>query len=207
MAIYNEILVGRYNRALQKLLGMKGPASMNQLAGEMIPVIDTFYGTENRFLEGWDKFAIEIEQTAGAGNTAFCRLRNPVGSAVVAIIEKVEINLASSATPTADVVTEQLGAVTADLATITAVTRSAMDGRSPRLNSTCIASSTVAAGALNVLQKFQIPAVGKDLIAYEAQELTLLPGDAWQWQNTSVLLTLRVNLMWRERMMEESELK
>jgi len=202
MAIYNEILVGRYNRALQKLLGMKGPASMNQLAGELITVFNLFYGTENRFLEGWDRYAAENEQTAGAGSTAFVRIRNPAGSGVVAVIEKCELNIS-----TQDVVTFQVGAVTVDLANVLTNVRQALDGRNTRVNPTCINSSTTGATALNTLGKYTVPVTGKDLILTDNQELPLLPGDAIQFQNSSVSLTLRANLIWRERMMEESELK
>ncbi len=57
MARYNEILVGRYNRFLQKLLSMKGPASMPQLAGELQATFPFFNGVENRNLEGWGRWA------------------------------------------------------------------------------------------------------------------------------------------------------
>jgi len=202
MAIYNEILVGRYNRALQKLLGMKGPASMNQLAGELITVFNLFYGTENRYLESWDRYAVENEQTAGAGNTAFLRIRNPTNSGVVAVIEKCELNMS-----TQDVVTWQIGTATADLASVVANVRNNLDFRNQRLNPALINSSTTGATALNVIGKYTVAVTGKDLILTDNQELPLLPGDAIQFQNTAVALTLRANLIWRERVMEESELK
>ncbi len=202
MAIYNEILVGRYNRALQKLLGMKGPASMNQLAGELITTFNLFYGTENRYLESWDRYAVENEQTAGAGNTAFLRIRNPTNSGVVAVIEKCELNIS-----TQDLVTWQIGTATADLASVVANVRNNLDFRNQRVNPALINSSTTGAAALNVIGKYTVAVTGKDLILTHNQEWPLLPGDAIQFQNTSVLLTLRANLIWRERVMEESELK
>src|SRR5713226_3934628 len=141
MAIYNEILVGRYNRALQKLLGMKGPASMNQLAGELITTFNLFYGTENRYLESWDRYAVENEQTAGAGNTAFLRIRNPTNSGVVAVIEKCELNIS-----TQDLVTWQIGTATADLASVVANVRNNLDFRNQRVNPALINSSTTRCG-------------------------------------------------------------
>jgi hypothetical protein len=203
VAVYNEILAARFNRALQKLLSMKGPASMNQLAPELMPVHPFFTGAENRLFEGWDRFAFEIEQTAGAGSTAFTRIRNPVGSNVVAVVEKMHLGIS-----TTDLVTVQIGAVTADLAGVGAVTRSSLDGRSTRLNSTCILSGAAGVAALNVVGKYNVNAVGgQDVIGSANDEWPLLPGDAIQWQNTTVQLTLRVNLVWRERALEDSELK
>src|SRR6266851_4747570 len=56
MARFNEILVGRYNRSLQKLLSMKGQAVMPQLASELQPTFSFFSGAENRYLESWERF-------------------------------------------------------------------------------------------------------------------------------------------------------
>src|SRR5438034_3476406 len=88
MARFNEILVGRYNRFVQKLLSMKGDAPVPQLASEFQPIIPTFSGVENRYLEGWDRFSITLSQTAVAAQTNGLQFRNPAGSNVIAVFEK-----------------------------------------------------------------------------------------------------------------------
>src|SRR5216684_1967801 len=87
MARFNEINVGRYNRALQKLLGMKGEASVPILASEIAPSFVLPYGVENRYLEQWNRFGLGMNVTATAGNQSAFRLRNPAGSNVIAVVE------------------------------------------------------------------------------------------------------------------------
>src|SRR5258708_33716745 len=91
MAIFNEILVGRYNRALQKLLGIKGSPPVRQVGGEIMPILGMFYGVDNRFLETWYRYAFNFDQPAIAGLTTAVRFRNPAGSGVIAVLESVKI--------------------------------------------------------------------------------------------------------------------
>src|SRR5258708_10109219 len=89
MAKFNEILVGRVNRGLQKLFGIKGGPPVPTLASEVMPVHPLFSGRENRYLEGWNTFALTRGQVAVAGITPVVRLRNPVGSNIIAIFERL----------------------------------------------------------------------------------------------------------------------
>src|SRR5882672_5728754 len=91
MAIFNEILVGRYNRALQKLLGIKGTSPVRQIAGEITPALAMFYGVDNRFLETWYRYAFTFDQPAIPGLTTAVRFRNPANSAIMAVLESVKI--------------------------------------------------------------------------------------------------------------------
>src|SRR5713226_9548531 len=92
MAIFNEILVGRYNRALQKLLAIKGSPPLRQLGGEMMPVISIFRGVEDRYLESWDRFGIVMQSTGGVGQFPAVRIRNPAGSNIMAVLEKIVLS-------------------------------------------------------------------------------------------------------------------
>jgi hypothetical protein len=60
MAKYNEILTGRYNRFIQKLFSMKGPAPAPQLSSDIAMQMSFFNGVENRYLEGWDCWSRRI---------------------------------------------------------------------------------------------------------------------------------------------------
>ncbi len=80
MARYNEILVGRYNRRLQKLFSMKGEPPAPQLSTEIGTTLNLFSGIEERYLEGWAVFSLHVNNTVGAGVNAGVRFRNPVAS-------------------------------------------------------------------------------------------------------------------------------
>src|SRR5437899_5615173 len=91
MARFNEILVGRYNRFLQKLFQIKGSPPSPQLGGDIQPSFAVFSGVENRYLEAWQKFGNTIVAAAVAAQNSAVRIRNPVASNVVAVLEKVSI--------------------------------------------------------------------------------------------------------------------
>src|SRR5205085_6072826 len=91
MAKFNEILVGRFNTYLLKGMGMKGEPPAPQLAGEIVPSINLFHGTEDRFLEGWQIFAVTSDFTPGVGVFNKFRIRNPVNSGVVAVICSLKV--------------------------------------------------------------------------------------------------------------------
>src|SRR5260221_9578742 len=89
MAQYNEILTGRYNRFIQKLFSMKGRPPARQLSGDIQMQLTFFNGAENRYLEGWNRYMFFTSPALGAGIPAASRLRNPAGSNVVAVLERV----------------------------------------------------------------------------------------------------------------------
>src|SRR5262249_21216739 len=96
MAIFNEILVGRFNRRLQKLTGIKGMAPAPQLSSEIMAVIPLFFGVENRALESWGRFSAFAAATGGAGQSAGFRIRIPGSTNVVVVIEKLLLEFTSS---------------------------------------------------------------------------------------------------------------
>src|SRR5713101_5173625 len=119
MGRFNEILVARYNRYLQKLFGIKGDAPVPILASEIMPSFSLFSGIENRFLESWYRYGIGIDIPAGAaGKNGQVRLRNPSGSNVLGVVEKVTMN--STAVLTFGV---QVGQPNTDLGTLQAVSQ------------------------------------------------------------------------------------
>src|SRR5258707_13299714 len=93
MARFNEILVGRYNRFLQKLFSMKGGPPSAQLATEITPNLNLFNGIENRYLESWFRYGAAPGLAAVVGANPGFRFRNPAGSNVIAMVEKLSLPL------------------------------------------------------------------------------------------------------------------
>jgi hypothetical protein len=204
MARYNEILVGRYNKFLLKLLGMKGQAPAPQLAGDISATLNLFSGAENRYLESWQRFGVGFVQTALAANTAGIRLRNPATSNVIAVLEKISIFNANAA---GDQYNFRLEAVAADLGTIVTMTTARLDPRgNPQPSLIGSRANAPSTFGTNVKATIQLGVnAAYELIVTDDQQLPLLPGDAIQVEDTIVNQSVLVNIWWRERFLEESE--
>lgn len=210
MARYNEILVGRYNRLLQKLLSMKGGAPAPQLASEIGASFVLFSGAENRYLESYEKFGLAVG-TVGptAGNTSCVRFRLPAGSNIVVVFELLAIWVG---TADANVTVSKSAGVTTDLAGVSASVNSNFDDRGRTAPTLVISnqSSTAAAPILGATQRaiWQASQPANTLaqvITTDIQEAPLLPGSGWQINAGAVNESLGVTVWWRERFLEESE--
>jgi hypothetical protein len=203
MARFNEILVGRYNRFLQKLLQMKGGPPSPQLSSEISVSFVLFNGAENRYLEGWNRFAIVLNAVAPpAGQRAGIRLRNPSGSNVIVVIEQVMLGSTLADTPLLE-----LTQISTDLTTLSNVV-GRVDSRHAQKSSTVLSKSDAATGAVLTQQIMQwfIPAgISQAAFNTENQELPVLPGDALSMYCGNLAQAFQVSLLWRERMLEESE--
>ncbi len=205
MAVYNEILVGRFNRALQKFLQMKGGPPSPQLAGDISAGFTFPLGVEFRYLEQWNRFSLSsgIVEVGGATANKF-RLRNPAGSNVIGVVERLVVGSSSAA----DIFFFTLGPIAGDLTTLFSGQR--LDARTQVATGSLIPSSFTSGGA-------DSPQIGSfngnvanqmyDQIWGENQEITILPGDALGVSQNVVAAgtTLRVWTIWRERFLEESE--
>src|SRR5260370_26890559 len=116
MARFNEILVGRYNRFLQRLLSMKGGPPAPQLASEIQPQMDVeALPVELRFLLGWHLYQNTVSQGASVGNAAGVQIRNPLTSGAVAVITSLQISLTSAEIVN---ISQTFGGVTGDLTNV-----------------------------------------------------------------------------------------
>jgi len=206
MAIYNEILTGRYARMLQKLFGMKGSVPTKQLAGEITTTINLFSGVELRYLEQWDRFGLALQVIGVAGNVSGIRFRNPVGSNVVAVFESLFVGNDST---TAGDYFVSLGAIAADLASPSSLVGSRLDPRG-RNAPTLIVSSQATTPSIGFLtagiaRPVLATTVTLQIISTENQEITVLPGDALQVLTFNLTSSVDVSAVWRERLLEESE--
>jgi hypothetical protein len=203
MARYNEILVGRFNRGLQKLFGIKGEPPVPQIAGEIMAVHPLKNGVENRYLESWYKFGLGLLLTGGAGQTAF-RFRNPVGSNVVAVFEKIAVEPQTAT----ESVTIETQTTNLDLTTVVGLASNvSFDNRQPKAPSLIFSQDNVGPIGLSLARVSFVVIVNTvyDAIVSENQELLLLPGDAMQVRGATVGETFAVTCWWRERFLEDSE--
>jgi hypothetical protein len=203
MARFNEILVGRYNRLIQKLFGMKGDAALFQLSTEMMAMLPMFTGNENRYLESWDLFGISMGPTGGAGQQAGTRLRNPAGSNVVVVVHGMII-VAGGTGQNISVFQTQSNV---DMTNVSSTTTSRLDARG-RSAPTAVPSSSINAGAAPAVQTFFMALLANSpfqLVNDAVQEIPLLPGNTLDAITTSLAANLIVSYLWRERLLEESE--
>ena len=195
MALYNELYSGRFNRALQKLFGMKGGPPAPQLAGEVMPVVFFYSGIESRNLESWQRFGALVNLGApGVGNFNLARLRNPAGSGMVGAVQTVQVGYG-------------LGPGS-DVTTLAALVNTGLDARGAPQPNAHLSTSQVAASALPQIFLANLAVSGSvDVIQYENQELTLLPGTVYDFWSNSANTGFDVSLFWRERALEDSEVK
>jgi hypothetical protein len=210
MAVYNEVMVGRYVRFLQKFLGIKGrqPAPLT-FSGELAATWGLFHGNENRYLEGWNQFGFSTALAASAGNANAFQLRNPAGSNVIGVVTKLKLG----ATGTATTMITSLGVAAANLTNPLAMTNARFDPRGNPTPSLLFSTQQVAAPTdlANQIDRTNLGiAAGVsgvvDVIVTDTQEIPILPGDGIRIRNTVVNVEGEMAIWWRERVLEESEL-
>jgi hypothetical protein len=208
MALYNEILAGRYNRFLQKLFSMKGEPPSPQLGGEIAPAFPLFSGAENRYLESWQRFGLAVDTAlAAAGNRPAVRIRNPVGSNVVAVIERIIVWSIVAATDAYLF----YNAVATVLPTENAanLTGTQIDVRGGQIGSTAILSTSINFGLLGTNPIAHVPLTAGtgifDFIITDIHEMPMAPGSEYTVVPTTFASELVVSILWRERFLEESE--
>jgi len=209
MAGFNEILVGRFARALQKLTGIKGSVPTATLSSDLIAVWPFFNGAENRYLDSWERFGTATQVAAVAAQFGSVRFRNPPGSNVIAVVERITSATGNAGVGGADqpsLTRSHIATFQVDLANPVATGNTSLDSRG-RPSPTCIMSNQAPAPAIGSLLMIQMaPAnVTIDYIIDTIHEIPLLPGSMLQ-VNSAVTNTLfSVSFLWRERFLEDSE--
>ncbi len=197
MAKFNEILVGRYNKALTKIFSMKGQAPAPQIASEITPAISMFYGAENRILEAWNLYAQSVLVTATVGQTNAVQLRN-AGNLLV-VLEKLIVSCG---------VAQEI-----DLSTQAGVPGNlsgpsqngqAREFRSPPQSPTLLNTAIDSPAPLTaIIARVQLAAnVPFEFIIHEDQQL---PINGLRITQTVANSSLMVTCWWRERALEETE--
>jgi hypothetical protein len=203
MAKYNEILVGRYNRYLQRLLSMKGDPPAPQLAGEIAPQFEIEQiAAELRFLMQFDRYIGGPNSIATGGVTSSTQIDNPASSGVIAVIEKWQI---STDVATRVDLSVSYAAITAET-NVFAMVR--VDGRTKNTNCPIrISSGTGFTSLPTGVGGFYLPANSEiELVQDQNQELVISPGQSWRIVTTAVLVNLYTVMIVRVRALEEGEL-
>lgn len=199
MAKFNEILVGRFNRFLQKVLSMKGGPPAPQLATEIGLNIEMFQADDldYRWTAQIRSFANLLTSPAVAAQLSAARLFNPVTSGVVIVLEKITIAGGGN-----DVTVTRGPFPGANLAApVSGANRDAriVGGSAAQLSVSSAAATTGAniwlAGAVATA----------DVILDEHQEIAVVPGDQVTVWGLVVNAQIRATFFWRERVLEESE--
>ena len=203
MALQNEILVGRFNRALQKLLSIKGPPPAATIGGDIQPeLLLEDLGVEARYITGWDRFILRAGVVGGAGQLAATIFRNPAASATIAVIEKLVHSFQQNDQIFGSIRTVGAGAD----GTPISLTQAAIDHRG-RPSTGMVISTTPNFGAFGITQ-YSIRGLAftnYDSVITENQEVTILPGDALVLGSQTVAAVMDTTFIWRERFLEESE--
>jgi len=201
MAVYNEIGIGRWNRFIQKLTDIKGGPPARQLSSEIQVVHGLFHGAENRYLESWDRFGIKFSIGVATQRSAV-RFRNPLGSNVVAVIEKINVSVSS-------LNTVDLQSVATSIDNDTTATGNRLDLRN-RPSSIIVVSTNAGGSApvdLNANGSTGLLAANNpyDFLISHNQELAVLPGYCYQLIGSTVNITITGSFLWRERFLEPAE--
>lgn len=204
MARFNEILAGRFNRGLQKLLSMKGEPPSPQLASEIMPTLPLPLGNEYRYIEGWDRFGAFANQGAGGvGTFSTFQLLNPAGSGILCVVEKLLFNTALNA----ESVSVQMDHGPTALGTVVVVQR--LDRRTVKSSGALVRTATPGAAQANAVTVAGYNVVAAipqyEVILTDDQELTVLPGSALIVFSGAANIALQVSVWWRERPLEDSE--
>jgi len=210
MAGYNELLVGRFNRHMQKLLSMKGPASLTTLSSDLQPVISVQSGVEDRYLEAWNRYGTAQNLATSGGFNSAIRIRNPLGSNVIGVIEKLSVLQFSATATEVDLVHGTVNSDITSLATISQL--DARSGPTSNLGGVLKVSDSVSLAVVpNLTSQAPLwggvfaPNVMYEAIFDENQEITLLPGDALQLSPVAINISFFPSIWWRERFLEDSE--
>jgi len=206
MALFNEILVGRLNRWVQKFYGIKsGAPSLTQLIPTVQTVCSIDAGAEDRYLQGWEIFTMAAQQTAVAAQFGAVQLRNPVGSNTLCCIEQVWVTEGG-----ADQMNLSRGFnVTTDLATIVSAP-GAVDPRG-RSSSGMVGSRTTLVAITDLGNGLMPGAVSGAnspyrWVLYNDEQWPMLPGEAYRVCAQTANQLITVAFRWRERSLESSEL-
>ena len=207
MAVYNEILAGRFNRFVQKLLSMKGPTSLVAVSSDLRMTHQVQSGAECRYIEGWDLFGISVSVTAAAANFSTIELRNPTTSGIVGVLTRAFAyeKLVDADGPFLILIR----GATADQPTVTASI--GWDQRSRPASSLIFSSNPAAAatafgGTNAIIGRHNVPANTNTIELLPAGlEVPILPGQAIAMQNNVAAQLMAGGFWWRERPLEDSE--
>jgi hypothetical protein len=214
VALYNETLAGRFNLFIRKKHSMKGNAPAPQVGPELTHVLGTdvpLIDTADRVLAGWKSYYWQGTLAASA-NVGTVELRNPLGSNVFAVIERVQALIRGTAAEFLLDVRGNAAGIAGGTPGFSRDARVAAPG-GVRGVSVCLVTS-----ADNIADGSDLQFVYADVVSGVqssfnpikgiVDEWVLMPNDGWGLMKTAANNEqLNVSFWWRERALEDSETK
>ena len=202
MALFNEILVGRLNRWCQKFYSIKsGTASLTQLLPTVQTVNSIQSGVEDRYLQSWNRFANWTNVAAVAAQFGGFEVRNPANSNVIIVIESITADTLLAA----PVRLQRFGALT-DFATVGAGIPLDIRGN-PGSVGVPSTGTLAALTSTGLIGHATLPAnTTWQFIQNPDQEIPINPGGAIQIVCDTANQAIGFAMIWRERVLESSEL-
>lgn len=195
-----DVWLNLTNRFVEKLFNVKGGPTVVDINPSVQVTLQLDADNEIRYLEGWNRYGVNVAVGAVAAQFGTVQIRNPAGSNVIAVVESLRFNPAAADSPTLT-----WGATVTDLATLASLTFTRID---PRGNPqpTCIISSTTTTANLAVFAQFNTSTISVEFIPTPHCEYTVLPGQILKVFGGVANQIINVSWLWRERVMETSEL-
>lgn len=194
--------VQRVNRWIERVFNARGGSPVVSDVDSSIHVdYDFASGVEDRYLQGWNRFGAAGVIVAVAAQTSSMQIRNPTGSNVIAILERITFH---SGAATISQFNISQAARTVDYGSL--ITPMRLD---PRGNpgSAMVVSSTANGSTFNtVLALNGNNSTNFEGILTQNGEFVLVPGDCVAVTDQTANETLVCSFLWRERGLEPSEL-
>ncbi len=198
----SKIEIARWSEQLRRMLGQKG---QEFVAGELSPEVSATIQLEGPTIEWWFLKGVRaagagFQVTGGVGTENRVRMRNPLGSGAVAVLEIVEVYPVA-----ASQIIGIVGSEVTDTGIVSSGTRDGRWGQAGAVGqNVIILSSTNTAGVVGNEVLFRADVLASSPFKYTAG-VVILPG-----QNFDVgLLQFNVNftctLAWSERRLPQLE--
>lgn len=200
-----KLLAGRFNRFAEKLFATKeGAASLNSISPEIVVAASILNGVEDRYLLGWNRYAQDFTQAALAANFSIGEIRNPKGSSVILVVESLIFRNATAGNVAVVWVVSSAATDQGVVSTGQVIRLDPRGGPTPSAILSVGTNATAPAGANMTISLVQ--ATSFQFIQTAAQEITVLPGDAIFMFGQVVNQPVNCSVLWRERVLESSEL-
>lgn len=200
-----QVYIARLSSWLEKRWNTKGSPVVTDIEPALRVTAAWPVGNEDRYLQGYNRFCTASQQAAVAAQFAAEQLRNPAGSNVIAVLERIvffesaadQINLSRASNNPADLTTPINAPAPIDSRSLG---NSALILSKQSLVSVTDLGLGIQTGAVSAAN------IGYDFVISLNQEYTLLPGQALRMCAQAANTALTVVWMWRERSLELSEL-
>lgn len=201
----SSIFIARINRYIERLFNVKGGASLFDISPSISVEVPILIGNEDRYLQGWNRFAVFVNQPAVAGQFSAVQFRNPVGSNLMVVFEKFIDAEGAVDNPHLNLKLPPQG----DFATNTPNIQRLDARQANQVSAMVITNGSAAAQSGNIIYFGQIPTTTSPIVEYivtQNQEIIIGPGDALIHWGGVVNTSINVAAVWRERGLEPSEL-